>query len=87
MFDKRIALLQRLHVHHFHQEIGKRRVSRLAAHVRPALLPALERILDVKLRLLGGDFTALAVDRGAQIHFIHAVVHRIAAHQLDAVAV
>ena len=83
----RLGLLQRLHIHYFHEEVGKGGIAWFVAHAGPALLPAAQSVLDVELGLGGGDFTALAVYGGTQIHFINAVVYAVAADELDAVAV
>ncbi len=77
-------LLQRLHIHQFHQEVGEGRIVRFVAHVRPTLLPAFQCVLNVLFGLRAGNRTALAVYGRTQIDFVHAVVHRIAANQFEA---
>ena len=77
-------LLQRLHIHQFHQEVGEGRIVRFVAHIGPTLLPAFQCVLNVLFGLRAGNGSALAVYGRTQIDFVHAVVHRIAANQFEA---
>ena len=81
------SLFQRLHIHHFHQEVGERGVSRAVLHIGPTLLPALQRVAHEDFRLFGRNTALLALYGRAQVDFLHAVVHAVAANQVDAEAV